>query len=442
MENSKIDASQLAMNSKSIENESQPGYVLFSWALYDWANSAFAAVIQTFIFAAYFVNSVAVNDTVGSAAWGTVTGLSAFIVALISPFLGAIADQCGARKLWLAAFTVLCVIPTALMWYVLPSSEFTWIALWLVGIGAVGAEGAYIFYNAMMPELVAPSKLGRLSGWGWGMGYAGGMAALVLSLGVCVSSDDLFPFLNGEPAGAIRATFVMTAIWYALFSLPLFIFTPASPASDKKFSQAESDGINQLWTTLKQIKQYKEIVRFLIAKIFYIDGLATLFAFGGIYAATVFGMTQQEVLKFGISMNIVAGLGAFAFASLDDRVGSKKVILYSIVGLIIPGTMALFALEKWQFWVLGLLMCVFVGPIQSSSRALMARLAPAHMRRQMFGFYTLSGKATAFFGPLLYGWTAYLTGSLRLGMSTIVFLFILGGLIMLTMPKQPDGEEA
>lgn len=413
---------------------------LFCWALYDWANSAFAAVIQTFVFAAYFVNSVAPNETTGSAAWGTVTGLSALVVALVSPFLGAIADHCGARKAWLGTFTLLCIIPTALMWFIKPSPEYYWEALWYVGIGAIGAEGAYIFYNSMLPELAAPSQVGRWSGWGWGMGYAGGMAALLIALFAFISTDHSWFSLDSATAEPVRATFILTAVWYALFSLPLFIFIPDSPPTGKSFKTAAVDGMHQLWSTLRHISKYKIIVRFLLAKMLYIDGLATLFAFGGIYAATVFGMAQQEVLQFGIAMNVTAGLGAALFATLDDKIGSKKVILYSLVGLIIPGTMALFVTAKWHFWVLGLLMCVFVGPVQSSSRALMARIAPAHMRREMFGFYMLSGKATAFFGPLMYGWVAYLAGSLRWGMSTIILLFIAGGLIILTLPSKLESE--
>lgn len=422
-------------------NSSKKSFIaLCSWAIYDWGNSAFATVIQTFVFAAYFVGSVAPSETAGSAAWGTVTGISAFVVALISPIFGAISDQGGARKVWLGAFTLLCIIPTAMLWYVKPSPDYMWMALWLVGIGAVGAEGAFIFYNAMLPELAPPESLGRWSGWGWGMGYAGGMMALILALyGFLSGGTPWFPIENVD-AQPVRATFLLVACWYGIFCLPLFFFTPPSPASSKRMGEAAKDGIQQLVATFREIRRYTNIVKFLIAKMFYIDGLATLFAFGGIYAATVLGMKPYEVLQFGISMNITAGLGAATLAFLDDWLGSKKVILFSIIGLIIPGTLALLVTEKWQFWTLSLIMCIFVGPVQSSSRSLMSRMAPEHMRRQMFGFYMLSGKATAFFGPLLYGWVAYATGSLRWGMSTIIFLFLLGGLIMLTLPKKIEQE--
>lgn len=413
--------------------------VLLSWALYDWANSAFPAVIQTFVFAAFFVKSVAPNAATGTAAWGTITGLSAFIVALISPFLGAVADKGGGRKLWLAAFTILCVIPTLLLWYVKPSPDYMWMALLLVGIGAVGAEGAYIFYNAMLPELSPPSQLGRWSGWGWAFGYGGGMAALIISLFAFINPNPWIP-LEHTDAIPIRATFILTAIWYAVFSLPLFLMAPRSPPSGKSFREASVEGAKQLWNTVREVGKYRTIVKFLIGKMLYVDGLATLFAFGGIYAATVFGMEEMEVLQFGIAMNVVAGLGAASLSFLDDMIGSKKVILLSLLGLIIPGTAALFVTAKWQFWVLGLLMCVFVGPVQSSSRALMARMAPEHMRREMFGFYMLSGKATAFLGPLLYGWIAYITGSLRWGMSTIILLFVLGGIIIYFLPKKLEIE--
>lgn len=405
--------------------------------MYDWGIGAFATNIQTFVFAAYFVKKVAIDEAAGSAAWGTITGIAAFVVALLSPFVGAAADQGGKRKVWLGSFTLMCILPTALLWYVQPSPHFTGLALMLVGIASIGAETAYIFYNSMLPELAPQSQIGRWSGWGWGMGYVGGTAALLLTLEILLSSDAhktlLGLQLNPALEEPVRASFILTAVWITLFTLPIFLFTPSSPPSTKTFKQAAVDGFFQLWTTIREIRQYSNIVRFLIAKLFYVDGLATLFTFGGIYAAAVFKMSQLEVLQFGISLNVTAGIGAFVLGCLDDKIGSKKMILLSLMGLIIPGFLAIIATSKWQFWMLGLILGIFVGPVQASSRSFMARIAPEHLRNEMFGFYMLSGKATAFFGPLLYGWISYFSGSLRWGMSSVIFLFIIGGLVMLTV---------
>lgn len=412
---------------------------LISWAVYDWGASAFATVIQTFVFAAYFVNKVADSPASGAAAWGFITGLSALIVALISPCIGAAADQSGGRKIWLACFTLVAIICTALLWYIAPSSDYLTLALVLIGIGSVGAEGAYIFYNAMLPSLAAPSEIGRWSGWGWGMGYFGGTISLIVCLSFLnvPAIEDFIDQLLGEKVdGHLRATFLLAAVWIAVFSWPILVFTPPSPPRETSLVHAFSAGIKQLWNTFGQIYVYSNIVRFLLAKLFYVDGLATLFAFGGIYAASVFEMSSEEVLKFGISLNISAGIGAWIFGCFDDRFGSKRMILISLIGLIIPGTLAVIAISKWQFWVLGIILGIFVGPVQSSSRAFMARIAPPHLRNEMFGFYMLSGKATAFFGPLLYGWITYLTDSLRWGMSSVIFLFIIGGLVMLTVKEQ------
>lgn len=427
----------------SIPEVKQKNYrALIVWALYDWGTGAFATVIQTFVFAAYFVNKVAANDVAGAAAWGFITGIAALIVAALSPFVGAAADQSGGRKIWLACFTLLCIIPTALLWFIKPSPEYQCLALFLIGIATIGAETAYIFYNSMLPALAPHDQIGKWSGWGWGMGYAGGTIALVLSLEIFNYASGLGNFLgvslDPELQEPVRASFIATAVWIALFTWPIFLFTPASPISKKTFLQAVKAGVYQLWSTIKEIRRYNNIVRFLIAKLFYVDGLATLFAFGGIYAAAVFKMSQQEVLQFGISLNVTAGIGAVIFACFDDRLGSKRMILLALLGLIIPGTLALIVTTKWQFWMLGLILGIFVGPVQASSRSFMARIAPADLRNEMFGFYMLSGKATAFFGPLLYGWMSYVSGSLRWGMSSVILLFILGGLVMLTVSEKPS----
>jgi UMF1 family MFS transporter len=243
--------------------------------------------------------------------------------------------------------------------------------------------------------------------------------------------------VTAEP---VRATFLLAAAWYAFFCIPLFLFIPDSPPKNKSLSQSIKAGFGQLGATFKQIRRYRSIAYFLIAKMLYVDGLATLFAFGGIYAASIFGMDDKQVLLFGIALNLSAGLGAIALACLDDKVGSKRMIMFSLAALIVLGSLAVVAVHAWQFWTVGILLGIFVGPVQSSSRSLMEHKAPKHLRNQMFGFYMFSGKATAFLGPLLYGWAVFLSDSLRWGMATVILLFILGGLLMF-MVSDKEAEE-
>jgi MFS transporter, UMF1 family len=413
---------------------------LVSWAIYDWANSAFPAVIQTFVFAAYFVRSVAINPTEGMALWGFALGFAGILVALTGPILGALADQSGNRKRWIGAFTSLCVLSTSLLWFVKPSSEYTTLGLFLLALGIVGSESAMIFYNAMLPELTGPKEIGRWSGWGWGLGYAGGMSCLLLALLAFVNIDNPWFVLDHHSAIHIRATFLLVACWYMLFSLPLFFFTPPTLGTGKKMGMAVRDGLKQIWETMRQIRSYGHIFRFFIAKMFYIDALVTLFAFGGIYAASTFNMTEQNVLIFGILLNVTAGLGAFIFAFFDDRIGGKKMILFSILCLIISVTAVLLVKTQMQFWIAGLILGIFVGPVQASSRSYLARIVPKELRNQMFGFNALSGKATSFLGPMLVGWTTYLTGNQRWGMFTIIIFLVIGGLCMFTIPADKNIE--
>ncbi|MFQ5730218.1 MAG: MFS transporter, partial [Waddliaceae bacterium] len=301
---------------------------LLSWAMYDWANSSFSAIIQTFVFAAYFTKHVAANETLGSAQWGFVNGIAALIVALGGPILGAIADHGKHRKLWIVSFTYLCILATSLLWFVSPNPSSAPLALFLVGLGIIGSELAFVFYNAMLPGLTGPDRIGRWSGFGWSLGYAGGMACLILALFTFIN-DTPWIQLDHKNAFHVRATFSLVAVWYFLFSLPMFLFTPDTSGKGKNIRKALREGTQELWQTLANIRCYGHIVRFLIAHMFYIDGLTTLFAFGGIYAATKFGMNAQEILLFGISMHVTSGIGAACFAWVDDIIGSKRLIILS-----------------------------------------------------------------------------------------------------------------
>jgi UMF1 family MFS transporter len=407
--------------------------------MYDWANSAFATVIQTFVFAAYFTRRVAADEALASAQWGNAISLAGLIVAFGGPILGAIADQNGRRKPWIAGFTLLCIAATALLWFIKPAPAYVWPALLLVGVGTVGFEFANIFYNAMLPSLAPPERVGRWSGWGWSLGYVGGLLCLAVALIALVRPETAWLALDSGKGENIRATFLLVAGWYLLFALPLLLITPDERRNRLPLALTVKRGWGQLLDSLRHVRRYRHIVRFLIARMIYIDGLATLFAFGGVYAAGTFAMSEQEILLFGIGMNVTAGLGAAAFAFLDDRLGGRTVILLSLFGLFVSGGLILLVSAPQLFWTFGLLLGVFVGPAQASSRSYLARVAPEPLRTEMFGLFALSGKATSFLGPLLVGWLTLLTGSQRLGMSVILGFFLAGGLLMLTVP--PDREE-
>lgn len=414
---------------------------LFSWAMYDWANSAFFAVIQTFVFATYFVSSVAADDVTGSNQWGNTIGLAGVVIALMGPVLGAIADQTGRRKPWIFWFSLLSIFATGLLWLVGPSEEYIMLALMLIFFGTIGSEAAIIFYNAMLPSLTDQRRMGRWSGWAWGLGYAGGLVCLVVALFLFIQVDTP-PFgLDSDMAEHVRATFILVAVWYLLFSLPLFFFTPDTERNEKKISRAVREGWVQLKTSLRNVRQYKPILRFLIARMIFIDALATVFAFGGIYAAGTFGMTEREVLIFGIGLNLTAGIGAAVFAWMDDLMGSKKTILVSLAGLIVTTTTILLVTSNFWFWALGLTLGIFVGPVQAASRTYMARIAPVELRNQMFGLFALSGKVTAFMGPFLVGWITWWAASQRIGMSVIVLFFVIGMALMFGVPPVTETAE-
>jgi MFS transporter, UMF1 family len=414
---------------------------LLAWALYDWAATPFFAVIITFVFAAYFTQAVAANEIDGTAQWGFAIALSGLVIAILSPMLGAIADVGGRRKPWLAAFTGLGALVIALLWLVQPDPGFVLLALVLIFLANTLIELGQAFYNAMLPDLAPRRTIGRWSGRGWSLGYLAGIIALSLLLFGVIRPEPP-PFgLDADAAEPIRVAGPFIALWLVLFALPLFLFTPDKPRTGLPASQAMRHGLGNLWRTLRGLGLQSQVLRFLIARLIYNDGLNTLFAFGGIYAAGTFGMTTQEIILFAIMLNVSAGIGSFSFGFLDDRLGSKKTVLIAIGGLAIFGIAALLAQEKTTFWVLGVLIGLFVGPAQSASRTLMARLAPPDQRTEMFGLYALSGKLTAFMGPFLFGAATSLFQTQRAGMAVVVVLLTVGGVLLLLTVREPDHDD-
>lgn len=422
-------------SSKAVHSRS-----LWSWALYDWANSGFAALVQTFVFAAYFARAVAENETLGTAQWGNMMGVAGLVIGIGGPILGAVADRTGRRKPWLAFFTAICIGATALLWFVRPEPSWVWPALLLAGIGTIGSEYAMIFYNAMLPDLADPKTIGRWSGWGWGLGYAGGLVLLIIALFGFVEQNSWFG-ISRDAALHVRSVMPLTAAWYLVFCIPIFLYTSDNSKRSTPLGQALSEAVGQLKKSLAEIRQYKSIAIFLLARMFYNDGLTTMFAFGGIYAAGTFGLGPSEVIIFGIGMNVTAGLGAAAFAWMDDRVGPRKTIFISLAGLTICGIVILLTSDLTLFWIFGLTLGIFVGPVQASSRSYLARVAPPELRTEMFGLFALSGKLTSFLGPLLVGWLTLASGSQRVGMASVIGLFAIGFAGMFFVPTVVTTKE-
>ncbi|MEI6559041.1 MAG: MFS transporter [Rhodospirillaceae bacterium] len=408
-----------------------------AWCSYDWGITAGHAVIDTFIFSVYFSRSVAASPAEGTAAWGNALAAAGFVIAVLSPVLGAIADRTGRRKPWIAGFTVIAVAAMLALYGVTPEPASAPLALTGLAVMVAARELALVFYNAMLPTLAPPDHLGRLSGWGWAAGYVGGLACLVLALWGLVKADaPLFGLLGTAAQENVRATAPLAGLWLALFALPLFIWTPDQPATGIGLGQAAREGLATLWQTLREARKYRDIAWFLVASAFYRDGLATLTAFGGLYAAGSFGMSFSEILVFAMLLNVTAALGAASFAWIDDRIGARPTIIITLVGLLAFAGGILLVHDKVWFWGLSMGLGTFIGPSQAAGRSLLARLAPAGMVTEMFGLYGLSGKAAAFLGPLALGWATAAFDSQRAGMATIL-VFFLAGLVLMLGVREP-----
>lgn len=409
-----------------------PRRAALSWALYDWANSPFATLIVTFVFPAYFATAVVGDQVRGQAQWGIAMGLSGLAVALSAPVFGAIADVAGRRKPWLLGFTLLCALASAALWWVRPEASAVALAIPLVVLANWGFETAGAFYNAMLSDVAAPSRLGRVSGWAWGLGYCGGLAALVLALAGLVLPDQPWFGIPKADAANVRVCGPLVALWLVLFSLPLFLWTPDVPAPAEAGGRVRA-ALESLGRSLAEVARLGPIGRYLLAHMLYADGLATLFAMGGVYVAGVYGFTLEEVMLFGILLNVTAGLGAAGFAWIDDWLGSRATILLALCGLLVAGAGVLLADSRALVWALGGVLGLFVGPAQAAGRTYLSRLAPPERRTELFGLYALSGKATAFLGPLGVGAATAAFDSQRAGMAVILLFFLAGGLILLSV---------
>ncbi|MHC8508071.1 MAG: MFS transporter [Rhodospirillales bacterium] len=408
-----------------------------AWCFYDWANSAFPTIVMTFVFATYYAQGIADDPTAGAAEWSFMVAVSGFAVAVIAPMAGAVADYWGPRKPWLLALTVACIVSSAMLWWAEPDAAFAGYALFWAGLGITMFELGMVFYNAMLPDIAPRDYYGRVSGWAWGVGYLGGLGCLAVALVLLVQPDPSPIGLDRGMAEHVRAVGPLAALWFAVFAWPLFAFTPDKARTGLSLGQAARKGFASLIAVVRQARSHANIWRFLIARMIYADGLNTFFAVGAIYAAVTFGLKESELIIFGIAINLTSGLGALAFAWFDDKFGAKPTIAVSIAGFMTCGLVLLFTSDKTLFWIVGLPLGIFVGPMQAASRSMMARLAPAEIRTEMFGLYALSGKATAFAGPAVFAAVTVAFASQRAGMATILVFLAVGLIGLLWLVKEP-----
>lgn len=421
---------------------------LWAWALYDFANSAFTTLVVTFIYGTYFTKAIAPNEILGTKWWSWAISITAVLVSVLSPILGALSDVGGYRKWIMMGSTWLCVAATALLFF--PEEGQVLSALVLFVIANVAFEFGTVFCNAYLPEIASKERMGRISGFAWGLGYVGGLFALGLALLLLVQAETPVFGFSVEDGENIRATNLLVAAWFLLFSIPTFLWVKDKNPAKGLFRKSIINSFAQLKNTFSDLKNYQQVARFLLARLVYNDALVTIFAFGGIYAAGVIGFSFEEIMLMGIVLNLSAGIGAFLMGYMDDRVGGEQTVKYSIVFLALACLIAFLApdfpnmlaylfgsavIPNWLsakslFWLAAIFIGFFSGPNQSASRSLMARFTPAEKRNEFFGFYAFSGKATSFVGPLLFGWATVAFGSQQAGILVVLLLFVLGYFLM------------
>lgn len=457
----------------SAEQAAPQGYAkregLIGWALFDWAAQPYYTLVVTFLFGPYFVNGFMADPVRGAALWAYATGVAQLVAAVLAPVLGAIADAGFPRKPWIAGFSVLLVIGLLGLWFAIPGEmRFLYLVLVSFAVATVGAELATVFTNAMMPSLVPAKRLGTLSGFGWAAGFVGGLISLALVAGLIVADPNtgktmlgLNPIVSPDPATreGDRLIGPFSALWYVVFVLPLFLFTPDRPKTPIRHGAVKS-GLAQFVRAFKRlVREHKQVALFLLARMLYADGLGAIFAFGGIYAAYVFGWGTVELGLFGLILMVTAMFGAFLGGPLDDRFGSKTVITWTLV-LFIVGSMGVLSVDhdhvllfvpvepkvpgsgpfssagEQVYLLFSMLVGFASGPVQAASRTLLARMSPLEQLTEFFGFFAFSGKITAFAAPFAIGLVTAATGSQRLGIATSI-LFLIAGLVLLQWVRAP-----
>lgn len=453
----------------TVSTERAPLRARASWVMFDWASQPFYTLVLTFLFAPYFANVVAPSGAKGQEWWGYAAAVAGVLIAIGSPLLGAMADSGSRRKPWIALFALVFVVALAGLWFATPGASHGTILLVLAAFVAamVAIEYMTVFTNAIMPGLAPSSELGRLSGTGYAVGYAGGLVSLALatvfliaepSTGKTIAGfDPLLPLDAAQREGE-RLIGAFAAIWFAVFIIPFFLFVPDRHVASG--GNSHSAALSELWSTVKTLPQHPSMLFFLLGRMLYADGLAAIFTFGGIYGTSLFNWSQTELGLFGISIVLIGVFGALIGGWLDDKLGSKVVIVGGLAILVIAlagilsvdRTHVFYTVEvapkqagaglfastgEWVYMGFAVLVGIVAAPIQAASRTLLARLAPPDKVTQFFGLFAFSGKATAALAPLMIAAVTGLSGDQRLGMASIGVFLVLGMLLMLPVRSKP-----
>jgi len=394
---------------------------VFVWTLFDFANTSFSIIVVTFLYAVYFKKTVAGNEAIGDLYWSISTSIAMAITAFISPILGAIADYSAGKKRFLLFFTMLCILGTASLYFIGPGQIFWGIFLFV--LANIGFEAGLVFYDAFLPEITAPKNYGRVSGYGFGMGYFGSLATLAI----------VYPFIK---ASMIKESFPVAALFFLIFSLPLFFFLKEKRVKVERTESFITIGFSRVWSTLTHLKYYKNLAIFLVAFFFYIEGVNTIIFFSGNYASTTLGFSEMELLVFFIVVQTTAIAGSVVLGIVADKIGQKRTIVITLFMWLVTVALAYFVYDKMGFYIVGLLAGAAMGSCQSTSRSLMSKLTPPEKKTEFFGFYSFFGKSSAVIGPLVFGLVSFISGDQRLAIISIAFFFIIG-LLILTKVKDP-----
>jgi len=434
-----------------------PRRVVIAWALYDWAAQPFFTVVLTFIFGPYFQNFVAPNATIGQAWWGYGAAVAGIAVALSAPFIGAAVDRSARRIFWLVLTMLLMSLGLSVTWIALPgASDLAVIILGGVVLSTLGAEYGILITNAMMTDMVARENLGKLSGFGWAVGYLGGLVLLCFVLIAFVFPETPAFGLDKASHAPDRIVGPLAIVWLWVFSIPLLILAPRQ----RRETQGQAAQPASVFALLKRWRDYTNIARFLIARMFYYDGVTAVYVFGGLYAAGTLGWEAQQLGVYGIILIVAGAIGAALGGRLEDVFGPKRAISITLFGIIfaVTGIVSIevdrilfvlpvaahspgdaFASASAQAMLaFGVVIGLFLGPVQSTSRSLMARISPPAQMNTFFGLYAFTGRATAFVAPLVVAILTELSGNRRIGISAVIALLAVGFLLLRGVAEDAD----